>query len=243
MSTRTVSEILAGTSPAGRRTFQPVRRNSYHAGEREHRIWRPLAKTRQETRLEIARRIKAAADFDRERRLPGNRNGPLGHIGVDVLRLLYNLMDFKTGRLDPCIDTICAKLRRSRAAVVSALARLRDRGFLNWIRRTEPIDNDGAGPQVRQISNAYGFGLPPAAEAAVRRMQARPPVPADEADRLQRAREELEAMLATLPLDEFVRATVDDGPFATALARLGAAIESRSASSLNGQNPGQSENI
>ena len=46
-------------------------------------------------------------------------------------------------------------LRRSRDVVVKALARLRQHGFLNWIRRIEPTGiEDGSGPRVRQIPNA-----------------------------------------------------------------------------------------
>src|SRR3546814_16618597 len=80
---------------------------------------------------------------------------------IELLRELYRIVDYKTGRLDPSIGYLMRQLRRSRAAIVHALARLKEHGFLEWIRRTEPTGNVGFGPQVRQITNAYRFCLPP----------------------------------------------------------------------------------
>src|SRR3546814_19650743 len=57
---------------------------------------------------------------------------------IELLRELYRIVDYKTGRLDPSIGYLMRQLRRSRAAIVHALARLKEHGFLEWIRRTEP---------------------------------------------------------------------------------------------------------
>jgi hypothetical protein len=46
-------------------------------------------------------------------------------------------------RLDPSIDWLQRKLRRSRAAIVDALAALRSRGFLDWRRRYERTGEEG----------------------------------------------------------------------------------------------------
>jgi hypothetical protein len=42
MSARSLFAIATGIERKARRTFQPVRRNSYRAGEREGRFWRPV---------------------------------------------------------------------------------------------------------------------------------------------------------------------------------------------------------
>ncbi|MFL6858375.1 MAG: hypothetical protein ACJ8EB_10775 [Allosphingosinicella sp.] len=169
--------------PMARRTFQPVRRNSYNVGERERHLWRPV------DRKEINARIQAAEHFDRERKAAGRRNGALGHVGIEVLAALYRIVDYNSGRLEPSIDWICTTIRRSRAAVVRALARLRFHGFISWIRRTEPTGIEGAGPQVRQIPNAYVFGLPADLLAYVARKLGRKPKDAVEAEtRLAEAR-------------------------------------------------------
>lgn len=114
-----------------------MRRNSYRAGEQEGRFWRPV-----NPRDKWAH-IRAAEAYDRQRKQPGKRNGPLGHIALELLRELYRIVDYRTGRLDPSIDYLMRQLRRSRAAIVHALARLKDHGFIEWIRRTEPTGNEG----------------------------------------------------------------------------------------------------
>lgn len=237
MTARAIGELLGGTHLKARRTFQPVRRSSYHQGEREHQVWRAIAPTKEEARKAIALRMQAAEHFDRRTKVAGKRNGALGHVGLEVLRELYRIVDFKSGRLEPAIATICERIRRSRGAVVAAMARLKEHGFLKWIRRTEPLDNDGAGPQVRQITNAYGFGLPERAAAWVKRKLGKGPPPDCELDRRARDAEETEAMVATLPLDEQARFLAGDGELGDALARLGRMV-GRSANPPSSQNPG-----
>jgi hypothetical protein len=150
MTARAIGDVLAGRETKGRRTFQPVRRDSRHRGEREERIWRPLGRNPEARRFKSAL-IQAADFYNVANKQPGKHNGPLGAIGLEVLRYLLRIVDHKTGRLEPAIATVCEKIGRSRAAVVHALARLKAHGFLDWLRRTEPTENVGAGPQVRQI--------------------------------------------------------------------------------------------
>lgn len=232
-SARSFAEIL-GNRPAAkaRRTGQPVRRNSYHVGEREHRHWRPVP------RREHYARLAAAEAYNREHKKTGAPNGPLGHVGLEVLKFLYRLACRKTGRLEPSIDYMMRGLRRSRAAIVRALAALREHGFLDWIRRTVPIEAEGPGPRVRQTSNAYWFGLPAKALALVHKIIGRGPTPDDDDHRRQSDRDEAERMLSTIPLDELARMRVENPQLAEALARLGRSVERASASSPGGLNPG-----
>ena len=140
MTTRAFGDLAAQLhdqlAPAGtkkiRRTDQPVRRNSFHIGEREREVWRPIADgTSRGARRWIGAMMQA-----------------LGHVGLEVLRELLRLVDYKTGALFPAIETIARNIKRSRAAVVAALRRLKDNGFLTWIRRAEPTDNVGGyGPR------------------------------------------------------------------------------------------------
>lgn len=243
LTARAIGDVLAGRETKIQRTFQPVRRDSRHAGEREHRIWRPLGSTKQAARLRIGAVMQAAEFYDRQGKQPGERNGPLGHVGIEVLRALFRIVDFKTGRLEPAIATICDRIRRSRAAVVRALARLKAHGFLDWIRRTEPTNNVGAGPQVRQITNAYGFdlaNLPRSAADWVRKILGRGPPPDCELARKERDRAEVDEMLAALSCEEQAEAIVQDDDLRDALASLGRALDT-SASSPSGQNPDHGE--
>lgn len=150
-------------------TDQPVHRFSQPRGREG---WRPT------DRRTVQRIVLAARRYELARKRPNNRNGPLGGIALEVIALLANTVHFRTGRLEPSIDWIMRKTRRSRDAVVRALAALRAHGFLHWLRRFEPTGHDGKGPQVRQVSNAYHLALPPAAASELGRLAA-PPIPAD----------------------------------------------------------------
>lgn len=161
----------ATIAPANtRRTGQPVRRNSYHRGEREHLIWRPLGKTKADARRFRGALLKAAKRLDHSTKDPGTRMGVLGLSGRAVLEALCEIVNDATGRLEPSIATIAEKAKLGVRTVVRALRRLNDSGFLSWLRRTEAIENDGAGPQVQQISNAYWFELRGRAAGLVRLM-------------------------------------------------------------------------
>lgn len=141
--------------PPAERCPTPVRRHSHIRGRSEGRIWRPT------TRKDVQAILKAAEIYN-EAGLheKGERSGPLGSVALDVLRLFVNLIDFRTGRLEPSITTIMDRLGRSRDTIVRALKNLRAHGFIDWLRRYEPTGNEGRGPQVQQTSNAYRLSLP-----------------------------------------------------------------------------------
>lgn len=219
---QTVYEALTGVRPQrqARRTGQRVHRFTKTEKDGEGRFWRPF------NPKDAARMMQAAERYDRVQRLAdrharnGHKNGSLGHIGIEVLRELLRLIDYKTGRLDPAIATIARRLGRSIAAVVDALKRLRNHGFLEWLRRYVPTGNAGLrGPQVRQTSNAYRLMLPVALWRAIT-----PPPPDDDTQRRTDAASEDRAMVEALPLDEQPAQLVDDPALAAILARLGRAI-------------------
>ena len=246
MTARSLGEILGNLPPAKqRRTFQPVRRNSYNRGEREHLLWGPIARDTRSAKRLIGNCLRAAELYEHthRRRLqaqhPGKRNGPLGDVGLLVLRALYDLVDFKTGRLEPAIDTIAERVCKARSAVTKALKRLKAHGFLSWIRRTEPVENPGAGPQIRQITNAYGFGMPPEAAAWVERWMGNGPLPDDELARQECRQTELKAMLGQASAADFVDFHNEPGATADILKRMLALIPANSASPPAGQNPGR----
>lgn len=96
---------------------------------------------------------------DQERKKGGGRT--LGLHGLRVLETLLGLrgviaVDFRTGRLEPAIDTIARVACVNRGTVIRALARLKAMKILDWVRRTQRTGRDGLfGPQREQISNAY----------------------------------------------------------------------------------------
>lgn len=234
---RSIFEIANSFKTKAARTFQPVRRNSYNVDDRRAlRFSQPVDLKS----ASLSERLRAAEYYDFQNREQGKRNGPLGHIGIELLKLMYNVIDRRTGRLDPSIDWIMGKLKRSRTAIVSAMKALKEAGFLDWIRRTEPrADADGQGPQIRQVSNAYALKLPGGAVEFIRRLRNKRagPVPVDhEARRAAEAAETL-AMIEALPVAERMRVMVSDPALAEALTKLAASIPVNDASCLSGQNP------
>lgn len=205
----------------GRRTYQPVRRQSRLAG-REGQFWRPFDSK------QAGKFMLAAERYERMTRQKGQRVGKLGPVALEVLRELLRLIDYRTGRLDPSIATLCGRIRRSRDAVARGLVALREAGFLDWLRRYTPTDNEGQrGPQVKQTSNAYRL-LWPALAARLVGVQTKPaPIPDDEAERERERKAATAAMVESLPLWEQPLEIVEDRSLAAILSRLGRAIEER----------------
>jgi hypothetical protein len=200
---------------------EPVRRHSRTAGRCEAVFWRPFAAK------DVGRFMLAAERFERANRKPGKRVGPLGPIGLEVLRELTRLVDFRTGRLEPAIATLQARLKRSRAAVVRALAALRAHGFLDWLRRYEPTGRVGKGPQVKQTSNAYRLSLPPSAARLLGHLAADPPVPDDLEHAHQARAVQVRAAIAALDPEEQGLAVFGDTPLGRAFGRLGRGVQQR----------------
>jgi hypothetical protein len=210
-----LAQACTGVRAQGRTRLH---RNSHQAGTCEATFWRSTS------RQEVQKIMKAAQRYELHGRKPGRRNGPLGSVALEVLALFGNLVSFKTGRLDPSLDWIMGKLKRSRDAVVRALKALRDHGFLDWLRRFEPTPNEGRGPQVRQVSNAYRLFAPKRALALLGRWSGRPSLPDDDtAARAERKAIEAEHV-ASLDLGAFASFQCGDSPPGKALAQMGAAV-------------------
>ena len=217
---------IRAPEPMARRTWQPVRRGSRPVGRAgEVALWRPFR------RHDVGRYLLAAERFELASKRPGARYGALGVHGPRVLRELLRLIDFRTGRLEPSLDTLMRRLKLSRTAVVRALAGLKAARFLDWVRRLEPVDGAQGvrGPQVKQATNAYGIlPLPPAAEALL----VGAPEPADVAQR----RADMVAQLRAMEGDA-KRFAVEGTGLGRALDRADAAFSSVSASPPSGRNP------
>lgn len=214
-----IGTVLAG-APAERER-RPVRRQSRARGRCEGVFWRRT------NRQDVRKILLAARRYELAGRRPGFRNGPLGSVAIEIMELFANLIDFSTGRLEPSINTLMLKLRRSRDAIVRGLKNLRVHGFLDWLRRYEPTGNEGRGPQVKQTSNAYRMSMPDRARQLLGRWDGSPPLPDDHAQ----AKAEHAALLAihraSLDIETRTLFDVGDSPLGKALARLGKAIKER----------------
>jgi hypothetical protein len=110
---------------------------------------------------QAAKHWQKARRFDRQTHTAGKHGGLIGRTALAVLyALLFDFLDFKTGRLDPSYDTIAAKAGVCRRTVATALARLKDLGLLHWQRRSQPEPEAGGGYRQVQITNAYAVLSP-----------------------------------------------------------------------------------
>jgi hypothetical protein len=96
-----------------------------------------------------------ARDFDRATKQPGLHGGAIGHNALQVLHsLIFDFMNFRTGRLDPGYKAIADKANVCERAVASGIQRLHDLGILTWVRRCAESWQDGRYVR-RQQTNAY----------------------------------------------------------------------------------------
>jgi len=199
----------------------PVWRDSTTAEVKFH----PLPKK------EAAKRWHAARRFDLRTHLPGKHGGVIGPAALEVLRvLLFEILDYATGCLEPSYDTIAAKAGLCRRTVAAALQRLRDLGLLHWQRRARPAPEDGGGFRLVQETNAYAslppsqwrgyFEPPPAPPPEPGTWGDHPPLP----DQIAQAAEEIVAQ-PEAHRTMFALLDADPGdPLAGALARFGRAL-------------------
>lgn len=114
------------------------------------------------SRRQAARIWHRARRFDRDTRQRGRHGGAIGRTALTVLNtLLFDFLNYQTGRLDPSYDGIARRANMCRRAVASALKRLKALGVIHWLRRcTETRDHAGRF-QLVQDTNSYVV-LPPA---------------------------------------------------------------------------------
>lgn len=206
-----------------KRARVPVRAHSYERGRCEGVFWR---KTSQQ---EVRRILFAAKRYERIERRPGRRCGPLGSVAIEVLEYFANLVDFRTGRLEPSLDTLMRRLKRSRDAIVRALKNLRAHGFLDWLRRFTPTGNQGRGPQVRQASNAYRLSLPERAKQFLGRWDRPQPLPEDCEHALEVRKAELDQYRKSLSREDPALSGIEDDGLRQSLALLGKNVKRESA--------------
>lgn len=137
----------------GPRTFAawPV----WHDSAREEVRFAPMPKK------EAARRWYAARRFDRQTHTAGKHGGVIGRTALAVLyALLFDCLDFDSGKLDPSYQYLADKAGVCRRAVADALRRLRDLGLLHWQRRCREDTDELGRFRLRQETNAYAVLSP-----------------------------------------------------------------------------------
>jgi hypothetical protein len=213
-----------------------VRRDSYDVDDKRANVWRPIGDGTVAGAMDFRDALlQTAREYDDHHR--GDRGvRPLGWTAIRVLEILLGVRGvpicFKTGRLEPAIDTVANIARLSRTTVIKALARLKAHNFLKWVRRSQKTDRKGEfAPQRVQVTNAYFFdigSLPKNVRQRFRDLLSR---------RTQRRAAHAARMQSAPPLPPAPPPSPSSPDLRDALARLGARVES--ASTPNGQYPAQ----
>ena len=196
-------------------------------------VWRDSA--REEVRFaplpkkEAARRWHKARRFDRQTHVAGKHGGAIGRTGLSVLyALLFDFLDYTTGRLDPSYDAIAEKAGVCRRAAVNAVRRLKELGLLYWQRRCREETDEAGRFRLAQETNAYavlpsshwlGYHEPPEAPTPhPSAWGATPPLPGPIAQAVDELRHgQQRTALAALTSDP-------NNALALALAALGRAV-------------------
>ena len=171
-----------------------------------------------------------ARDFDRKTRRKDCHGGKIGHAALQVLHtLIFDFLNYATGQLDPSQATIARKANVCERTVRNALARLKDLGILNWVRRCAESRREDGRFVLEQETNAYavlpssqwrGYVPPPEAPAPMPGTWGdHPPLPSQIEQAITERREGggLRTVIGILDADP-------GDVVAAALARLGRAV-------------------
>jgi hypothetical protein len=104
-----------------------------------------------------------ARRFERQTRQPGRQDGALGRNGLAVLHaLIFDILNYKSGRLEPSYAKIALKACISVRSVARGLVNLKAAGVLHWLRRCSPSADELGRFRLKQDTNAYA--VQPAAQ-------------------------------------------------------------------------------
>jgi hypothetical protein len=138
----------------------PARRESqrsrcHHDSKREPVPFRPISRT------QAVRVYRRARSLDRRTHVKGRHGGRIGPTALAVLEvMIFGFLNWRTGRLDPSHDAIAAKAGVCSRSVRTALARLREAGVLNWLRRCHDAWSQDGRWTLIQDTNAYTVNDP-----------------------------------------------------------------------------------
>lgn len=130
---------------------------AYRRGSRHIADWRPHC--RQIDRNERARIMHRAERLERAGKAKGARNGPLGLVGLAVLKALLFKFLGPDGRCEPSYGALQDWTGLSRQAIADAIKRLVAAGILTVTRRLQRINVSGI-TRTFQATSLYRLTLP-----------------------------------------------------------------------------------
>ena len=228
---------------APHRTGAPVLRLSKEAGTFEHKFFVAPAIGETDRMLRTARKLVDAAKRLRREQLNGRKLTlfelaivAITPSAVRVYEEILTLARLCSGRVFPSYERLAERTELGRSTVSRAIPVLKAIGLLDWQRRFKRVEVEGAGVRYKQTSNAYRTALPARLAAYLPRWMRRPPVPIEEAHKEAERVEDCQRMYDTLSCRDLARTTGAGGALGDQLARLGAAVDAKSASTETGLN-------
>ena len=132
--------------------------------EKRAKAYTPIRNARQmREMIEAAKLYERQTLAQRRTTTPRIRNGAIGQAGIQIIEFLARVIDYSTGALFPSLHTIMEGTGLSKNCVVQTLSRLKEARIIDWFRRYEPVPDQeaqGAGPRIKQATNAYRFPFP-----------------------------------------------------------------------------------
>lgn len=102
-----------------------------------------------------------ARQLDQRTGKKGRHGGIIGRSALAVLSvLIFDFLDYDSGRLDPSQAAIARKARMCERTVAKALVKLKTLGILTWIKRCRQ-ERGPWGMHRKQETNAYALMSPP----------------------------------------------------------------------------------
>jgi hypothetical protein len=104
----------------------------------------------------VIRIYHKAVEWNRRGKLAGKHGGIIGsHVLLVLHTLIFDFLNHTTGRLDPSYKALQKATRLCRQTVAKSLARLKELGIINWVRRCTEDYDDAGRFMLRQQTNAY----------------------------------------------------------------------------------------
>ena len=130
------------------------------------------------SKKEAVKIFHKAREFERQTRQQGKQDGALGRNGLLILQvLIFDCLNYQTGRLDPSQKTIARKAGISERSVGRGLVKLKEAGVLMWLRRAGETRDKQGRFCLKQETNAYAVLPPSQWKGFVERTAPPPPFP------------------------------------------------------------------
>lgn len=135
--------------------FFPISKKEAYALYRKLKAWSARQDIETRTVTKTVTRDGKTVTVTQQR--PTKYGGGIGSTCLRVFEcLVFDFLNFRTGRLDPSYERIAARTGLGRSTVAEALRQLRKLGIISWARRCYKDTDENGAFRLKQDTNAYG---------------------------------------------------------------------------------------